>query len=958
MERTYFQARKWLTITAIHSFILLFSVSALNAQTSTGQILDEDGEPVIQAAVKIVGTTMGTLTDGEGLFSLTPPSYPASLEITSSGMIPQTIALAEATDGIRIEMKATTLEEVVIQARGVGARLQQDAKSVDAMTVQAIRNNPSESIFAGLGTMKGVDINGSIGFKVINTRGFNSAAPVRSLQIIDGVDNQSPGLNFSLGNFLGASDLDVQQVEIIQGASSAYYGPNAFNGVISMQTISPFETSKQGLSVSLKGGERNLGEVAVRYAKGFGNRNGRQVFAFKLNAYYLTVNDWEADNLNEVDVADSLLVGVNNIGGYDAVNRYGDENAFRSARDYTDSRGQFEYPGLGTFHRTGYEERDLVDYDTWNAKLGAAAHWRITPNLELIGASNFGGGTTVLQGDNRYSLKNIRFFQHRLELKYGDQGFIRAYATHENAGDSYDAVFTALRIQDARSNDVDWTIDFRDRYDSRYVPRIKAFEGFPKEEVIFDPVTMTVQFLYDYEEASRILGINQDSIINYHQLTREFADRNRLEPGTAEFDSLFNDVTSRSINEGNGTRLVDRSALFHVHGEYTFKPAFAEITVGGNVRQFRPISEGTIFSDTLAITSRMLPDGSTVFDSVRTKIMNTEMGLYTGIQKKVFNEALTLSATVRVDKNQNFPLLVSPAITAVWVMDKTKDNSDILRASFSSAIRNPTLADQYLYYNVGRAILLGNLTGVDSLITTESFNVFDETLDKTQLEYFNIDPIRPEGVRTIELGYRGFWFDNKIYVDATYYYSFYRDFIGYNLGLDVEFIPGVGIPSNIQPYRVAANAKDIVTTQGVTVGVDYYITERPENNFKLTGNYSWNVLNTASDDPIIPAFNTPQHKLNAGFHGYDLVLGSIDKLGFSVNYKWVDGFQFEGSPQFTGFVPAYGMLDGQINKQLKFKDIDMMIKLGGSNLLNNRIFQIYGGPTIGRLVYLSGLFDL
>lgn len=958
MERNYLKASRWLAFSALSIILVLLSSAPLYAQESSGQVLDEEGNPVAQASIKVVGTTMGALADSEGQFSITPPSYPASLEVGSSGMISQTITLSESQSGLEIVLKATTLEEVVIQARGVGARLQQDAKSVDAMTVQAIRNNPSESIFAGLGTMKGVDINGSIGFKVINTRGFNSAAPVRSLQIIDGVDNQSPGLNFSLGNFLGASDLDVQQVEIVQGASSAYYGPNAFNGVISMQTISPFETSRQGLSISLKGGERNLGEVAVRYAKGFGNRNGRQVFAFKLNAYYLTVNDWEANNLNEVDAADSLLVGVDNIGGYDAVNRYGDENAVRSARDYSDLRGQFEYPGLGIFHRDGYLEKDLVDYDTWNAKLGAAAHWRITPNLELIGASNFGGGTTVLQGDNRYSLKNIRFFQHRLELKYGDRGFIRAYATHENAGDSYDAVFTALRMQDGRSNDVDWSIDFRDQYRSIYVPKIQALEGFPEEEVIYDPVTMTVQFLYDYDEASRILGLNQDSVIKYHQLTREFANRNRLLPGTAEFDSIFTDITSRSINEGNGTRLVDRSALFHVHGEYMFKPAFADITVGGNVRQYRPVSEGTIFSDTLAISSRMLPDGSTVFDSVRTKIMNTEMGLYAGIQKKVLDESVTLSATVRVDKNQNFPLLVSPAITAVWVIDKSKENSDILRASFSSAIRNPTLADQYLYYNVGRAILLGNLTGVDSLVTTESFNVFDETLDRTQLEYFNVDPIRPEGVRTIELGYRGFWFDNKIYVDATYYYSFYRDFIGYNLGLDLEFIPGVGIPSDIQAFRVAANAQDIVTTQGVTVGVDYYITDRPVNNFKITGNYSWNVLNTASDDPIIPAFNTPEHKFNAGIHGYDLEVAGIDQLGFSLNYKWVDGFQFEGSPQFTGFVPAYGMLDGQINKQLSIRDVNMMIKLGGSNLLNNRIFQIYGGPTIGRLIYLSGLFDL
>lgn len=75
----------------------------------------------------------------------------------------------------------------------------------------------------------------------MNTRGFNSTSPVRTLQVIDGVDNQSPGLNFSLGNFLGASELDVINQEIVVGASSAYYGPGAFNGVISMTTKDPFK---------------------------------------------------------------------------------------------------------------------------------------------------------------------------------------------------------------------------------------------------------------------------------------------------------------------------------------------------------------------------------------------------------------------------------------------------------------------------------------------------------------------------------------------------------------------------------------------------------------------------------------------------------------------------------------------------------------------------------------------
>ena len=69
-----------------------------------------------------------------------------------------------------------------------------------------------------------------------------------------------PDLNFALGNFLGASELDLMKVEVISGASSAFYGPNAFNGVISMYTKSPFKF--QGFSASVKGGERLLNEYS------------------------------------------------------------------------------------------------------------------------------------------------------------------------------------------------------------------------------------------------------------------------------------------------------------------------------------------------------------------------------------------------------------------------------------------------------------------------------------------------------------------------------------------------------------------------------------------------------------------------------------------------------------------------------------------------------------------------
>jgi hypothetical protein len=196
-----------------------------------------------------------------------------------------------------------------------------------------------------------------------------------------------------------------------------------------------------------------------------------------------------------------------------------------------------------------------------------------------------------------------------------------------------------------------------------------------------------------------------------------------------------------------------------------------------------------------------------------------------------------------------------------------------------------------------------------------------------------------------------------LYVDAGYYYSFYNDFLGYQIGIDTDFDPSSGIPDykNLKVYRYAANSSNSVTTQGFAIGLNYYFWRF----YQMSGNYSWNKLNTDVDDPIIPAFNTPEHKFNLGISGRDLTIHlgtkNIRGFGFNVNYKWIEGFLFEGSPQFTGFVPTYELLDAQIN--LKVSKIHTTIKLGASNLLNNMQFQTYGGPRIGRLAYLSILYE-
>ncbi len=909
----------------------------LDAQTIKGEILDNtNNEALIGATVLIKDTTKGTTTDYDGSFEMKVPQLPVTVTVSYIGYEAKDFVIdSEEKQVLKLGEDAVNLVEVEVVGQGVTDKVKAAPLTVESLDIKAIKETPAENFYDGLGALKGVDLTAaSLGFKVINTRGFNSTSPVRSLQIIDGVDNQAPGLNFSLGNFLGASDLDVMKVDIIVGASSAFYGPNAFNGVISMETKNPF--FHRGLAASVKVGERNMANLALRYGDAIKNKEGHDFMAYKLNFFTLRADDWVADNY---DAVDGTFNPTNTPSGYDAVNVYGDE--YYGGLDYSEA-APWQFPGMGLIHRKGYTESDLVDYDTRNTKANVALHFRTKPSAEFespefIVSSSFGTGTTVYQGDNRFSLKNILFFQNRLEFRKKDKYFIRAYATNEDAGDSYDPYFTALKLLDASKTNEKWANDYTDFWLANNSSQINEL-GFPQLQLD------TFPFFFDYDALDQWNIEHEDDLRRLHNDAQAWANSENIqfesadyyEPGTQRFDDLFNSIISRKSNEEeNGTLFYDKSSLYHVHGEYTMTPSFLDKwIVGANGRLYTPVSEGTIFSDTMGTT-----------------ITNSEFGAYTGIQHEILDKKVKLNATLRVDKNQNFNMVATPAASVVW---KPKPNN-FLRASFSSAVRNPTLTDQYLFLNVGRAILAGNLNGVKDLITVESFNEYRQNNQNPMLlDSFDIAGIQPEKVKTFEVGYRTTLF-NALYVDAGYYYSIYDDFIGYNIGLEIETSETTGLLQDLQAYRYSANSTNTVTTQGFSIGMNYYFAKY----FQVAGNYSWNRLNTQIDDPIVPAFNTPEHKYNLSISARDMTIPlgakSIKNIGFNINYKWIQGFLFEGSPQFTGLIPDYDLLDAQVNYTVP--NWHTTFKLGASNLLNNLQFQTYGGPEIGRLAYFSILYD-
>lgn len=927
---------------------IFFSLSLqLAAQTTLkGTVLDlTSNDPLIGASVVVQGTNQGTITDWDGTFELkTDQSLPLTLEFSYIGYTSKAVEVTERKAlTVSLEEDAVTIVGVEVKGDRISDKQKESPLTVEAMDLIAIKETPSSSFYDGLGSLKGVDLTAaSLGFKVVNTRGFNSTSPVRSLQIIDGVDNQAPGLSFSLGNFLGTSELDINKVELVVGASSAFYGPNAFNGVISMETKDPF--FHQGLSAYIKGGERSLFQGAIRWADAINNKDGQAFLAYKFNVEALRADDWVADNYDPVD---DSRVDASNPGRFDAVNIYGDE--YIRGNDFSDAQ-PWTNPGLGIWYRTGYKEVDLVDYDTRNYKANAALSLRLKPEMaeqspEIRYAVNFGAGTTVYQGDNRFSLKNITFLQNKIELRKRNKYFLRAYSTKTGAGDSYDPYFTALELVQRSKEDVEWSQDYQSYWLANIEPQITE-GGYPQLQIVIDPETGLPTSSFDQAAADQWLIDNNDKLREWHAQAAAYANEETtgvstavpfFEPGTERFDEAFNDISGKLRTEG-GTKFFDESALYHAHGEYIFTPLWTDkITVGANGRLYRPDSKGTVFHDSI--------------ETIKTH----EIGFYTGIEKSLMDRRLKLQAAVRADKNKNFDWLVSPAASLVY----TPSKNNFFRLSFSSAIRNPTLSDQFLGLDVGRAILAGNLNGVQDLVTVESLgDFFASNQNVAELDSFSIAGVKPEQVNTIEFGVRSTLFE-KLYVDAGYYFSIYNDFLGYNIGVDFDYETVPGLPpviNDIQAYRYAANSTNEVRTQGASLGLNYYFAKK----YAIAANYSWNKLvKTDEDDPIIPAFNTPEHKFNIGLSGrkLDVALGGmkIRNLGFNINYKWIEGFVFEGSPQFTGVIPTYDLLDAQVN--VLFPKISTTMKIGASNLLDKQNFQTYGGPRIGRLAYISFTYE-
>ena len=918
----------------------LFVGAVMVAQTTiSGNITEAKTEqPIPGANIQVVGRSLGTTTDFDGNFSLTVHhELPFKIEVSLIGFSSVIVKITENNQVVNVALAeaATALDEVVVSASRTPERVLESPVTIERMDIRAIKNTSSPSFYGGLENLKGVDVNtNSLTFKSINTRGFATFSNSRFLQLVDGMDNSSPALNFNLGNLLGMSELDVNSVELLPGASSALYGANAFNGVLFMTSKNPFTSEgvsvylKTGLTSQIAAGDNNFTDVGIRMAHKFSDK-----FAAKASFSFLKGTEWYA-----TDYKDYANPGATRADfGYDGLNIYGDEVSTNiNGVAQTMEAGGIIPQGASTLipgdvvSRTGYKEVDLMDYVAQSAKVDISLNYRPFANdIEVSYNAKFGQGSTIYQGANRYSLGNFFMQQHKFEVT-GTNFFVRAYTTSEDAGDSYDSRFAAINLNRSWKSDAQWFGEYVGGY-------LGAFTG-------------------------QVPGITPGDATAAHAFGRVVAQTGALVPGTAAFKTALDAVTS-DPNLNTGAKFQDNTKIYHADANYNLRDLtdVADIQVGGSWRQYSLNSNGTIFTDY---------DGPIDYN---------EYGAYIQAQKKFVDDRLKFTGSLRYDKAKNFDGNYSPRLTVSYSLGKEKTRN--LRASFQTGFRNPSTQDQYIGLDAGRAFLVGSAPDNLDRYTTPTFPVsatgqffnggvatvalsgraaYENSFSLSSIENgtyqkANFALVKPEKVTAYEVGYRaGF---GRLALDLSGYYNEYEDFIG----VKTVVVPFYGDAGDFNPttptasavalsqgdfkaFQVYTNSPADITSYGGTIG----LTTKMFGNYNFGLNYTLSKFDfDQSTDPDYEAsFNTPKHKVKFSFGNTALV----ENLGFGINIRWSDQYLWESTFQ-NGMIDARTTVDAQINYSVpSFKST---FKIGGANIGGKEYVSAPGTGSVGSQYYVS-----
>ena len=973
--------------TILKIFTLLFGVVSFAQTTVTGTVNDESGMPLPGANVIVVGTSTGAISDFDGKFTLNVSQAPPfTVQASSVGFTTVTENVTSNNQDITfVLIEGSFLDEVVISASRVPQRIFESPVTVEKFSLKQIQRTPSSDFFEGLQNVKGVQMNQTgLVFSQVNTRGFGTAYNEGFVTLVDGMNTQAPVFGFAVGNLIGLNELDVQSVEILPGSASALYGMDAYKGIMSFKSKNAFDNEginayyRTGSTQQMDGSQGDFTDFGIRFAKKLSDK-----WAVKATISAKEGTEWVASDTRHKRECSNCGEGsiVENYDprspDYDAVNEYGQRlidspTIWGAVAGYTlslDPTGATAQAVLNAgaaapnyfdnIRSTGYMEQDLFGNEAKNVKGNASVYYRPNENMEFEFSSLVGTGQAPLPAGNaRYNLKDVVVQLHKVELNSGGLN-ARVYYTKEDAGNTTQSTALGTSVANQMFGGVE--LGWGSAYLGNYLGILAGGEaGIP---------TFLGQILNDVGTGGQDINalVGTENSLNAHFLARYGnpalgivgANDYMLQPGTPEFDQAVQNATNGAILSFNdtanpftgeapnggldfweplGARIIDISTVYNYEVNYDFedKIDFANVIVGGLVRSFDLDTEGTLYTD---------------YDE---SIKYNEFGVYAQMQKDLFDDNLSLTASMRYDKQD---VMEDANITPrLGLLYKLSDKSNI-RLSAQVGYRNPTNQDKFIGLYNGEEVLLGSTKeNIDRFQTNlggfdwTGNQVFETALNKSSWDNGgnvvseSLDYVEAEKVTSYDIGYR---FNSRDFtLDMNAYYSQYENFIGTNsvyvpaaLGLPAEVAMAAG--AYLQ-FGVDANLDVPFDTYGFSVEA----IKKLNSNMSMNVIYEYNKLDydAEANSDFELSWNTPEHRIKLGFTSN---LG--ENTSFTANARYNSEFYYESS-FIDATIRSNTVFDAKFLFAVPAFD-NLNFEIGGNNIAGRSYVSIPGSGRIGSLYY-------
>lgn len=402
------------------------SSSSVAKVTTTGQVVDAKGEPLIGVSILEVGTTNGTITDIDGNFTLSV-NEGATLEISYIGYKTQTLPVRTKLGQIVMKEDTEVLDEVVVTALGIKRSqkaLSYNVQEVKGDALTAVKDANFMNSLAG--KVAGVQISsgatGAGGAARVVMRGMKSLTKDNNaLYVIDGVPVFNTGSSGGEGQYgaMGGSDAvadlnpdDIASVSMMTGPSAAaLYGSAAANGVV-LITTKKGQTEKTNLTVS----------NSTTFSKAYimpemQNRYGTSAGLFS----------WGAATDRRYDPSDFFNTGTNIINSI-ALSTGNAKNQTYLSASTTNSDGILPN---NSYNRYNFTARNTTNFLNDRLTLDIGAQYIIQNNKNMVSQGQYYNPLPALylfpRGDN--------FDEIRLYERYDtDYGYMKQYWPYGDGG--------------------------------------------------------------------------------------------------------------------------------------------------------------------------------------------------------------------------------------------------------------------------------------------------------------------------------------------------------------------------------------------------------------------------------------------------------------------------------------------------------------------------------------------